>query len=131
MIASRLQALPCQEMFGFTFPVATSRRSRMLGLALLERKEAGEGLLIPRCASVHTFGMRFPLDLVFIDREGRPLAVRFAVPSRRIVWQRGAEAVLEIPSPEGGRVSRRQGLRSACCPKEMRSPTWLSARTTK
>lgn len=105
MVAPRLQSLPRQEIFGFSFPVATGRRSRLLGLARLGREEVGEGLLIPRCASVHTFGMRFPLDLVFLDEGDLPLAVRLAVPPRRVVWQRGAKAVLEIPSREGGEFS--------------------------
>jgi uncharacterized membrane protein (UPF0127 family) len=74
----------------------------MRGLAWRDREAAGLGLLIPRCASVHTFGMRFCLDLYFLDREGRVLAVRRRVPPRRLVWQRGACAVLEIPSPPGG-----------------------------
>ena len=80
------------------FPVAESFRSRLLGLAWRSRSQAGPGLLIPRCASVHTFGMRFPLDLFFLDREGRVISVRRQVPPRRVVWQRGARSVLEIPS---------------------------------
>lgn len=83
------------------FPEATSFRSRLRGLCLRDRADAGPGLLIPRCASVHTFGMRFPLDLFFLDREGRVISVRRQVPPRRVVWQRGARSVLEIPSPEG------------------------------
>ena len=35
---------------------------------LLDRHRAPEGLLIPRCRSVHTYGMRFPLDLLFLGR---------------------------------------------------------------
>lgn len=87
------------------FPVATSFRSRLRGLAWRTRAEAGAGLLIPRCASVHTFGMRFELDVYFLDRDGRVLSVRRRVPPRRVVWQRGSAAVLEIPSPEGGEIS--------------------------
>lgn len=75
-----------------------------MGLGWRDRAEAGAGLLIPRCASVHTFGMRFPLDLYFLDDEGRVLAVRRRVPPRRVVWQRGARNVLEIPSPQGGEI---------------------------
>ena len=79
-------------------PVATGFRSRLLGLSGLPREQAGAGLLIPRCASVHTFGMRFALDLVFLDARERPLAIMVGVPPRRLAWQRGAAAVLEIPS---------------------------------
>ncbi len=80
-------------------PVAIGPRARLLGLALLDREQAGPGLLIPRCASVHTFGMRFALDLVFVDRRGRPLAIHRRVGRRRVVAVSGAGAVLELPSP--------------------------------
>jgi uncharacterized membrane protein (UPF0127 family) len=84
------------------FPVAESFRSRLQGLAWRPRSQAGPGLLIPRCASVHTFGMRFSLDVYFLDRRGRVLSVRRGVPPRRFLWHRGAAAVLEIPADEGG-----------------------------
>jgi hypothetical protein len=79
-------------------PVAVGLRVRLLGLSHLDRADAGPGLLIPRCAAVHTFGMRFPLDLVFLDARLRPLATRLAIPPRRMAGQRGAAAVLELPS---------------------------------
>ncbi|MGZ5356197.1 MAG: DUF192 domain-containing protein [Solirubrobacterales bacterium] len=80
-------------------PVATTRTARLLGLALLSRERAGAGLLIPRCRSVHTFGMRFELDLLFLDRTGTVLELRRAVRPGRIADCRGAAAVLELPSP--------------------------------
>jgi uncharacterized membrane protein (UPF0127 family) len=85
-----------------SFPVASGLRTRLRGLSRRDRAEVGPGLLIPRCASVHTFGMRFPLDLYFLDGEGRVISVRRRVPPRRIAWQPGARYVLEIPSPQGG-----------------------------
>lgn len=102
MVAPRLRELPRCRVHGLTVPVASGPRARLLGLARLEMGEAGSGLLIPRCASVHTFGMRFALDLVFLDREGRPVRVCRRVPPRRLLWHRGAAAVLEIPSAQGG-----------------------------
>ncbi len=101
-LAPRLAALPVATALGKEMPVAAGFRARLLGFAFLRREQAGPGLLIPRCSSVHTFGMRFELDLVFLDRDGRALAVRLGVPPRRLAWQRGAVAVLEIPSPWGG-----------------------------
>ena len=68
--------------------MASTRYARLLGLSHLRLDEAGPGLLLPRCASVHTFGMRFPLDLVFLDRAGRPVSFRRAVPPRRFAWDR-------------------------------------------
>jgi uncharacterized membrane protein (UPF0127 family) len=88
----------------FDVPVATGFRSRLLGLAWRRRAQARPGLLIPRCSSVHTFGMRFKLDVYFLDRDARVLAVRREVPPRRVLWHRGASAILEIPSGEGGEI---------------------------
>lgn len=79
-------------------PVAQGFLARTIGLAHLDREDAGPGLLIPRCRCVHTFGMRFALDLVFLDSAGRPIRFAQAVPSRRVVGERGAEAVLELPA---------------------------------
>lgn len=84
------------------FPVADDFRTRLRGLSRRDRADAGPGLLIPRCAGVHTFGMRFELDLYFLDAAGRVIERRLGVPPRRVVWCRGACAVLEIPAGEGG-----------------------------
>jgi uncharacterized membrane protein (UPF0127 family) len=102
MAVVRLRELPQRRVCGRDVPVASGFRSRLLGLAGLSREQAGAGLLLPHCASVHTFGMRFDLDLVFLDREDRPLAVFLRVPPRRLAGRRGAAAVLEIPSRLGG-----------------------------
>ena len=77
--------------------MAVTLLSRLLGLALLRPERAGEGLLIPRCRSVHTFGMRFPLDVCFLDREGVAISSRRAVPRNRIVSHPRADSVLELP----------------------------------
>jgi uncharacterized protein len=95
-------------MEGFeSFPVADGLRTRLRGLSRRDRAEAGPGLLIPRCASVHTFGMRFPLDLFFLDERGKPLVVRRQVSPCRVVFTRSAAAVLEVPAPAGGEFSSR------------------------
>lgn len=88
-------------MRGLEVRVARGPRARLLGLAFLERSEAGAGLLIPRCAAVHTCGMRFPLDLVFLDGADRPLLVCRRVPPRRFVGLRSAASVLELPAEAG------------------------------
>ncbi len=96
----RFRGLPVTNACGRRVPVAVTRASRLLGLALLYREEAGPGLLIPRCRCVHTFGMRFELDLVFVDEATQPVAVRRRVPPRRVVAERRARAVLELPAGE-------------------------------
>lgn len=105
-LAPRLRRLAVANVLGLEIPIATGRRARLLGLAFLDRSDAGPGLLVPRCASVHTFGMRFALDLYFLDGEERILDVCRAVSACRVVSRRGARAVLEIPAREGGEFSR-------------------------
>jgi uncharacterized protein len=100
-VAARLHRLPRSTALGREVPVARGLRARLLGLALLDRGHSGPGLLIPRCSSVHTFGMRFPLDLAFLDESGAAIEVRHRVGRGRIVSCPGARAVLEIPSGDG------------------------------
>ncbi len=104
--AARLCSLPVKEIHGQDVPMAVGGRARLLGLAGLRRDEAGAGLFIPRCASVHTFGMRFALDVFFLDVRGAVLAIRRDLSPRRFASCRRAAAVLEIPSGEGGEFMR-------------------------
>lgn len=102
--ARRLLHLPVATALGHEVRVARGGQARLLGLAHLDRREVGAGLLIPRCASVHTFGMRFALDLYFLDRRGEVVSVRLAAPPRRLAFCRRASAVLELPACEGGEI---------------------------
>jgi uncharacterized membrane protein (UPF0127 family) len=68
--------------------VADDHVRRLVGLAGLRALPAGVGLLIPDCRSVHTFGMRFAIDVLFVTVEDRFVHVhdaRDAVPPCRIV----------------------------------------------
>jgi uncharacterized membrane protein (UPF0127 family) len=95
----RFRGLERIQLLGQEIPVAERWPSRLLGLALLTREGAGPGLLIPRCRSVHTLGLRFPLDLLFIDGEARVIEIRRNVPAGRVVRCQAADSVLELPSP--------------------------------
>ena len=94
----RFRNLPRTTACGRTIPVAASRISRLLGLALLRRERAGAGLLIPSCRSIHTFGMRFRIDVVFVDATGSPLESEPGVGPRRVLTSPDADAVLEVPA---------------------------------
>jgi uncharacterized protein len=84
--------------------VARSRQARLLGLALLARAPPGCALLLPRCRSVHTAGMRFALDLVFLDAAGNVLRAELGVPPWRVVSCRQAAGVLEVPAVGRGMI---------------------------
>ena len=104
------------RVLGIGVPVATGFSARLLGLGGLASGRAGVGLLLPRCRSVHTLGMRFALDLIFLDRDDRVVGVVHAIGPGRVVAERRASAVLELQAAgRGGGVRPAQGreLRSA------------------
>jgi uncharacterized protein len=104
LLAKRLRPLPVVAVLGREVRVATGSRARFMGLAYLDLEEAGAGLLIPRCASVHTFGMRFALDLYFLGGDRKVISVRRGVPPWRLAFCGRARAVLEVPAEEGGEI---------------------------
>jgi uncharacterized membrane protein (UPF0127 family) len=72
-----------------------TRRKGLLGRTGLP---AGEGLWIVPCESVHTFGMKFPIDLVYLDRKKKVKKVRSGVPPWRLSACLSAHSVLELAS---------------------------------
>ncbi len=79
---------------------------RMRGLLGRRDLHADEGLLLRPASSIHTHFMRFPIDVVFLDRECRVVDVRSAVRPWRMARKRGAKAVLELRAGE----ARRRGV---------------------
>ncbi len=77
--------------------LAAGPLARLLGLAGLSEPPAHAGLLLPATRSIHTFGMRWALDLVWLDRDGCVVRVDRAVPPRRVRGCRAARAVVELP----------------------------------
>ncbi len=76
---------------------AATFRARLRGLAL-RREPPGHALLLPRTRAVHTFGMRFALDLYWLDAAGAVVRVDRDVPPRRLRACRRARAVIEMPA---------------------------------
>jgi uncharacterized protein len=72
--------------------------SRRKGLLGREGLQPGEGLWIAPCESVHTFFMRFPIDLVYLDRKHHVKKVRSSVGPWRISACLTANSVLELPA---------------------------------
>ena len=71
--------------------------SRLVGLQFRRSLAADSGLLMVPCNSIHTCFVRFPLDIVFLDRNGVVLAVRRnRRPWRLTFGPRKSHAVLEL-----------------------------------
>ena len=110
----RFRGLPTASVLGLEIPVAATRRARLLGLAYLSPEDAGPGLLLPGCRSVHTFGMRFPLDVIFLDSDLRTLEYHAAVLPRRLLCCRQAGSVAELPRRPAPAID--DDNRAACPP---------------
>jgi len=95
-VSERLDPLPGHDLpGGRRVAVARTRSARMKGLARLESMPATYALHIPKCRSVHTFTMRFPLDLIWLDRDGQPVRVDRDVAARRMKMCVRARSVVE------------------------------------
>jgi uncharacterized membrane protein (UPF0127 family) len=100
----RLDGLPGRDLPGGLRVVeAHSRPARLKGLAKLDAMPETTALHIPRCRSVHTFTMRFALDLIWLDKAGQVVRVDRDVPPRRLKNCFKARSVVETP---GGTADR-------------------------
>ena len=104
--ADALAALPSRELAdGSVLMVAATARARLTGLAGLPGMPAGRALWLPACRSVHTFGMRFALDLVWLDAAGAVLRIDAGVQRRRLRTCLRARSVVEARAGEGARIA--------------------------
>jgi uncharacterized membrane protein (UPF0127 family) len=99
MLPPRLQRLPAVAVAGLDVRCARTALARLRGLAGLRSVPPNTALLLPRTRSVHTFGMRFALDLIWLDGDGRIVRIDRGVPPRRVCACRAARAVIELPAP--------------------------------
>lgn len=92
----RFAGLPRTELGGGLVLIeAKTHRSRRRGLARLDRLPPNHALHIPQTPSVHTFGMRFALDLIWLGKDGSIVGIDRDVAPGRIVFSRGARSVIE------------------------------------
>lgn len=94
----RIVNLNRQTELGDRIETADKGPRRRKGLLGRDSLEPGEGLWIVPCEAVHTFAMRFAIDLVYLDRKRRVLKVRHRVPPSRISGCLRAHSVLELPA---------------------------------
>jgi uncharacterized membrane protein (UPF0127 family) len=90
---------------GLTLHVARAFGERRRGLAKMAPLPPEHALHILKCNSVHTFGMRFALDLVWLARDGRVVRVDHDVRPRRMKLCVRARSVVEAPAGQGDRFA--------------------------
>jgi len=77
--------------------LANSVLKRMVGLLNRMRFDKGEGLLLDRSYGIHTFGMRFPIDVLFLDKDLHVIRAIKALPPYRTCAVKRSVYVLEVP----------------------------------
>lgn len=91
--------------------VAASALARMRGLLWRPALGPGQGMLLRPCNLVHTIGMRYPIDVVFLRRDGTVLRVAPEVGPRRMRGHWSAACVLELAAGEAARCGLAPGLK--------------------
>ena len=99
-----------KSVLGEKIRVARNFIERLRGLLGTSRLEDGEGLLIPSCQGVHMFGMRYSLDIIYLDRNGKVLKLINGLPPNAIgAVDFRAHSVLELPAGVIGRTRTQVG----------------------
>jgi uncharacterized membrane protein (UPF0127 family) len=103
-VKERFDGLERRELAdGCVVFTARTFSQRRRGLSKLDELPAGHGLHILKCRSVHTVGMRFPLDLIWLDRDGQVVEVTRDVKPRRSAGCLRARTVVEVNAGEADR----------------------------
>ena len=90
--------------------VAATVATRLRGLLARPPLRSDQGLLLSPCNMVHTVGMRYPLDLVFLRHDGRVLHVTPHVPPNRLRLCWRARSTLELAAGTAARCGIRPGM---------------------
>jgi uncharacterized membrane protein (UPF0127 family) len=96
-------------VLGDAIDLADTSATRRTGLLKHERLDEGQGLWIVPCESVHTFFMKFPIDLVYVDKQKKVRKVRHAVPAWRLSMCLSARSILELPPGTAERTGTQVG----------------------
>ena len=105
----KISNLTRQVVLADCVEVADHGAARRRGLLGRDALPAGEGLWIVPCESVHTFFMKFPIDLVYLDRNKKVKKVRSSVPPWRLSACLSAHSIIELASGTIEITQTRQG----------------------
>ncbi len=110
--------------------IAATRTTRRRGLLGRDHLDQASAMLLAPCTSVHTVGMRFPIDVVFVDRQGYAVKIVRNLRPWRIALAAGGRAVIEMAagSLEWGEVL--PGDRLFLAPVSAAEPDHAPASTT-
>jgi uncharacterized membrane protein (UPF0127 family) len=101
----RVRNITRDTLLGSAIDRADTSAARRTGLLKHDKLDEGAGLWIVPCESVHTFFMKFAIDLVYLDREHRVRSVVRGLVPWRMSMCLTAHSILELPT---GTIDRTQ-----------------------
>lgn len=90
---------------------AFDSRTRRKGLLGRDGLHDGQAMVLAPCGAIHTFGMRFPIDVLFVARDGRVLKIVERLAAWRIAGSLRAIATVELAAGHASRVGLAEGDR--------------------
>src|ERR1700686_4417354 len=88
---------------------AFDSKSRNRGLLGRARLDDGSALILAPCSSIHTFFMRFAIDVLFVRKDGRVVKMYSDLVPWRIAFAVGAFAAIELPAGTAAASDTRSG----------------------
>ena len=76
---------------------ASTRKQRRKGLSKIAIENSPPELIFEKCRSIHTFGMKFDLKVIFIDSQARILGIKDVSKNRIVFSPKGTHAIVELP----------------------------------
>lgn len=100
------------------FPGAVVARryfERLVGLIGKRNLPADMALVIPKCNAIHTFFMRMPIDILFVDNQGTIVDIVPNLPPGKIIWPKpGAKHVVEMNASMCSKLGIKCGQKIQC-----------------
>ena len=94
----RIRNITRNTVLASSADVADTSKKRRTGLLRHTSLPEGEGLWIAPCEGVHTVGMKFPIDVLFLNKTRKVLKIRKAMQPFRLALCLRADSVLELPA---------------------------------
>ncbi len=103
MSVPRLRNLTTGDVVATNVAYARSWWQRLSGLLHHSTISPDDGMWFDKCSAIHTVGMRFTIDAIFLDEERRVIGIRHSVPPNQVVVRHArAHAVVELGATEPG-----------------------------
>lgn len=85
------------DQFVVSGPYARGHRMRRRGLSGMTLEDAPKELVFEKCRSIHTFGMKFVIRVIFLDSDLKVIGARVVPPRRLVIAPRSTHAIVEQP----------------------------------